>query len=590
MKSGTEIPNDSRHDVVTYDLVVNGRPLDSGYQVISITVTKEVNRIPISAIVLRDGEAADQDFALSNKDDFIPGNKIQINIGRDRVNKTVFKGMIVKHRIRVRENGISELVVECKDESVKMSIGRHSRYYEDSKDSEVMEQIIGDYGGLSSDVEATSLTHRELVQHHCTDWDFVLSRAEVNGRLVIVDDGKVQVKEPDTKQAPTLQVTYGATLLEFEAEMDARTQWKSVEAKAWDYTNQTMFEHTSDGAAVTEPGNITGSRLAEGINLPKLEFRHGGQLLEAELQQWTDAAMLKSRLAKICGRAKFLGFADIKPGHVIELQGVGNRFNGTAFVSGVRHNIGNGAWDTHVQFGLGPAWFSQSQDIRDVPAAGLVPAIHGLQIGKVVQLEDDPDGEDRILVRLPIIDNSARGVWARMASLDAGSNRGAFFRPEIEDEVIVGFVNKDPRDPIVLGMLHSSAKPAPIRAQDVNHEKGFVTRSNMRVHFHDETKTITISTPAGNSIVLDEKSTSIVITDQNKNTVKLEPSGITLDSPANITVKAGGKIDITATAALTMSAAQMTLSAQSAMEVKGATAKLAGSGITEVTGSMVKIN
>lgn len=590
MNDGTKISNDSRHDVVTYDLVVNGSPLDSGYQVISITVTKEVNRIPVSAIVLRDGEAASGNFTLSNTDDFIPGNKIQINIGRDRINTTVFKGMIIRHRIRVRESGISELIVECKDESVKMSIGRHSRYYEDSKDSEVMEQIIGRYNDLSAEVETTSLVHRELVQHHCTDWDFVLSRAEANGRFVIVDDGKVQIREPKTKEKPTLTVTYGDDLLEIEAEMDARTQWKAVEAKAWDYTNQAMLEHISDRSSVAEPGNIPGSKLAEGINLSKLEFRHGGRLPDAELKQWTEAAMLKSRLSKICGRAKFLGAAGIKPGQVINVQSVGNRFNGNAFVSGVRHNIGNGAWDTHVQFGLGPQWFHQSENIPDIPAAGLLPGIHGLQIGKVVQLESDPDGEHRILVRLPIIDNSARGIWARMASLDAGNNRGAFFRPEIDDEVIVGFVNDDPRDAIVLGMLHSSAKPAPIIAEDVNHEKGFVTRSDMRVIFNDDTKTITISTPAGNSIKLDEKGTSITITDQNSNTIKMEPSGITIDSPKDIAVKAGGKIDLSATSGLTMKAAQMTLSAQSAMEVKGATVKVEGSGLAEIKGSMVMIN
>ena len=118
-----------------------------------------------------------------------------------------------------------------------------------------------------------------------------------------------------------------------------------------------------------------------------------------------------------------------------------------------------------------------------------------------------PNGENRILVRLPIIDNAAPGIWARVATLDAGENRGSFFLPELDDEVIVGFLNDDPRDAVVLGMLNSSAKPAPITAQDANHEKGFVTRSGMRVHFNDDTKTITIDTPAGNSIKLDEGST-----------------------------------------------------------------------------------
>lgn len=590
MSTSTMIPNNSTHDMVTYDLVVNGSALDSSYQVFSISVTKEVNRIPAARIVLRDGEAADRTFAVSNSEDLIPGKQIQIKIGRDRNNDKVFEGIIIKNQVKISKSGNTELVVECRDNCVKMSVGRHNHYYEESKDSEVIEQIIGRHPGLTPDVEPTSLVHKELVQHHCTDWDFILSRAEVNSKLVIVEDGKIQVKKPKTNEAATLQVAYGATLLEFEAEMDARTQWKSVEAKAWDYTNQTTFEHTSDTAPINEPGNLDGDTLAETINLPKLELRHSGQLLEAELQQWTDATMLKSRLAKICGRAKFFGFADIKPGQMIDLQGVGDRFNGKAFVSAIRHDIGNGAWDTHVQFGLPPRWFHQTEEIIDAPAAGLLPAINGLQIGKVVQLQDDPDGEDRILVRLPIIDNNARGIWSRVASLDAGSNRGAFFRPEIDDEVIVGFLNDDPRDAIVLGMLHSSAKPAPINAQDANNEKGFVTRSDMRIHFHDDTKTITISTPAGNSIKIDEQSTSIEIKDQNNNTIKMEPAGITMDSPANITINAGGKIDITATAALTIAAAQMTISAQSAMEVKGATAKLAGSGITEITGSLVKIN
>ena len=48
-----------------------------------------------------------------------------------------------------------------------------------------------------------------------------------------------------------------------------------------------------------------------------------------------------------------------------------------------------------------------------------------------------------------------------LATLDAGKERGTFFRPEIGDEVVVGFLNDDPRHPVILGMCHSSAKPAP---------------------------------------------------------------------------------------------------------------------------------
>lgn len=587
------IPNDSVHDVVTFDLIVNGSVLDSSYQVMAISVKTEVNRIPTATLILRDGDAADGDFELSNSDDFIPGNKIEVKIGRDSSNTTVFAGLIVKHKIRVREAG-SELVVECRDTSVRMSLGRHNRYFEDMKDSEAMEELIQGYGGLKSDVETTSLKHAELVQHHCSDWDFLLSRAEVNGKLVTVHAGKLQIKKPDTTSKPALTVTYGSSLLEFEAEMDARTQWRSVEAQAWDYSSQNMFVRSTDSIPIGEPGNLSGNKLAESLFVDKekkkFELRHSGQLVEAELQEWTDAAMLKSRLAKLCGRAKFFGFADIQPGQLIELQGVGDRFNGKAFVSAVRHDVGDGSWYTQVQFGLPLRWFHRAPEIADVPAAGLLPAVNGLQIGKVVQLQDDPIGEHRILVRLPILDNAARGIWARVASLDAGKDRGAFFRPEVEDEVVVGFINDDPRDCLVLGMLNSSAKPAPITAQDDNHEKGFHTRSGMRVLFNDDTKTITIDTPQGNSFVLDESDTSITIRDQNDNEIKMSASGINMETPKDIKMKAGGNIELSATADLSISAANVSQVAKSSMEVKGAMSKFEASGITEVKGSLVKIN
>ncbi len=590
MKERT-LPIDSTFNVVTFDLLIEGKAIDSAYQVMSIAIMKEVNRVPWAKIVLRDGDPAAETFAISEKESYTPGKKIVVKLGRDRKNTMLFRGIITKHAIRLRENGASELSLECRDECTRMTIGRHNGYFEERKDSEVMEELIRKYPGLSADVESTSLKHKELVQFHCTDWDFMLSRADINGKLVVADDGKIQIKAPDTGSSPSVALLHGSTMLEFEAEMDARTQLKSVEAKSWDYGGQQLFQHKSDSAPVAEPGNLNGAALADSVNISSFELRHSGQVLEAELQEWTKSVMLRSRLAKVRGSARFVGLPDIKPGQMVELQGVGDRFNGKAFISAVRHDVFQGSWHTSVQFGLSPDCFHlTTENILDSSAAGLLPGVHGLQIGKVVQLQNDPDGEHRILVRLPVVDNAAQGTWARMASLDAGNDRGAFFRPEIDDEVVVGFINGDPRDAVVLGMLNSSAKPAPITVKDTNHEKGFFTRSKMRVHFHDETKTITIDTPAGNSIELDEKGSSITIKDQNGNSTIMKPAGIEMKSKGNISIEASGKIDIKAGAALTISAAQMTLSAQGPMEVKGATAKLSSPGITEISGSLVKIN
>lgn len=585
------IPNPSRHDVSTYDILVEQQAINPAFQVMSISVMKEANRVPTAKLVLRDGEAADRTFAVSNEDVFIPGKKIQIKIGRDGTNTQVFKGLIVKHAIKIRENGNTELIIECKDESIKMTIGRKNKYFENIKDSEVMDELVSGYSGLRCEAEETRLQHKEVVQHHLSDWDFLLLRAEANGMLVLPDDGVLKVAKPSTAAEPALQINYGSSILEFEAEMDARNQWKSVRARSWDYSNQQLFETDTSSVTFGEIGNIRSADLAEAISPTQYDLHHSGHLPEEELQAWASACLLRSRLAKIRGRAKFAGFSGIKPGDTVKITGVGNRFTGKAYVTAVRHDVGGGTWDTHLQFGLDAEPFaSQKADLNDLPAAGLAGTIRGLQIGKVVQLQNDPAGEDRILVRIPVIDGAAQGIWTRVASLDAGNNRGAFFRPEIDDEVIVGFINDDPRDAIVLGMLHSSAKPAPISAQDVNHEKGFVTRSSMRLNFNDNTKTIVIDTPAGNSITIDESSMKIEIKDQNSNKVTMDASGIKMESPLNVEVKAGVNLTLGAGAALTISASSLSVKGDASVSIEGAVAKLASQGLTEISGGLVKIN
>jgi Rhs element Vgr protein len=583
------IPNDAKHDVATYNILLNNKEIDSTYKLLSLAITKEVNRVPVARLIFRDGDASLRAFEISDKADFIPGNKIQINIGRDAQNKQAFKGIIIRHAVKVKLNGQSQLVIECQDECVKMTVGRHSHYFENVKDNQVFDELIEKYK-LTSDPQTTTLLHKELVQHHISDWDFLLLRAEANGMLVIPDDGTVKIVKPAIK-TEVLQVNYGSSILEFESELDARNQFKNVKASSWDYSNQELFKAESSSTSFAEAGNIPGSDIADAVSPDNYEIHHSGHKLEQELQDWADGVIIRSRLSKIRGRAKCIGFAGIKPGDTVKVSGVGNRFNGKSYVTSVRQEIGNGLWETHIQFGLDPEIYAfHHNDMVDASSAGLVGAIQGLQIGVVVKLQDDPDGQHRIQVKIPVIDNDAQGIWTRVASLDAGEDRGAFFRPEIGDEVIVGFINDDPRDAVVLGMLNSSKKPAPITAQDANNEKGFTTRSKMHLSFNDQTKTISIDTPAGNSIKLDESGMKIEITDQNKNKITMDTSGISLQSPMNIDIKAGAVLTLSAGTSLSISGPSLSVKADADVSISGALAKLAASGPTEITGLPVKIN
>jgi Rhs element Vgr protein len=581
MNNSGVIQTSQNADLVTHKILIEGTELSKTYQVKSIVVQNEVNRIPMAQIVLTDGEASERDFKLSNEDLLIPGKKIEITAGYHNDEETIYKGIVIKHSIKIK-SGTSLLIIECKDEAVKLTIGRKSKYFYDVKDSEAFEEIIGAYG-LQKDVEATNFSHKELVQYNTSDWDFMVSRAQANGKLCFVENGKITISKPNVTSSSVETVTFGASLLDFDAEIDARNQFAKVSSYSWDYSNQELVEIEAKDPGISLNGNLTASDLAETIELENFELRHGGAITEAELQDWADAKLLFQQLSKIRGRVKFQGIPAVKPNTIITLEGVGDRFNGKAYITGVFHEISEGNWTIDAQFGLNPEWFSETYDIHTPTGSGIIPAIKGLHTGIVTQLESDPNGEDRILVKIPIINNEEQGIWCRVASPDAGENRGIFFRPEIEDEVIIGFINEDPNNAIVLGMLHSSGKPAPITASDDNHQKGIVTRSEMKVLFDDEKKSIGIETPAGKKITLDEDKGVIVIEDENSNIITIDSNGIKMESAGNIEIKATGDVKIEGT--------NVSISATAQFKAEGSAGAELSSGATAILkGSIVQIN
>jgi len=568
-------------DLVTFKVLIEGEELSKLYPVVSMAITKEVNRIPTAQLIITDGEASTREFKLSNEDMLIPGKKIEISAGYHSKEESIFKGIIIKHSIKIR-GGTSLLIIECKDEAVKLTVGRKSSYYYDSKDSDIFDEIIGKYS-LKTDLEATKFTHKELVQYNASDWDFIVSRAQANGKLCFVNDGKISIKKPDLGQKELETITFGATMLDFDAEIDARNQIKKASSFTWNPGDQELVDSEGADPGVSLNGNLTSSALADVIGLENLDLRHGGNISSELMQGWADATMLFQQLSKVRGRVKFQGIPKVLPNTILKLEGVGDRFNGKVYVTGVFHSISGGNWTSDVQFGLNPEWFSETYDIHTTPASGLLPSIKGLHIGVVAQLEEDPDGEDRILVKIPIINSDEQGIWCRVSSLDAGDKRGSFFRPELEDEVIIGFINEDPNQAVVLGMLNSSAKPAPIVASDDNHEKGFVTRSEMKLMFNDDKKSVTIETPAGKIFTMDEDKGVITLEDEHKNVITMDDKGISIESK--------GEISIKATKDLKLEGMNINIKASAQLKAEGsAGAELSSSAVAVLKGSIVQIN
>ncbi len=583
MTDSRTIETTRQSTVVTPVIKIEGAEIPLTLQIEAIVVDKGVNRIASARLVIVDGDSSAQQFSASNDTLFIPGKNIEILSGYEADTYTIFKGVIVKHTIKLRGSG-AQLLIECRDKAVALTLARHNKYFgEGIKDSDAIAQIINTYGGLVSDIADMPLTTNDLVQYEATDWDFIVARSELNGMLVYTDDGTLSIKAPDIAQASVLELSFGATILELDAEIDARLQYSSISGRTWNPASQEI--DTVEGQAPTGElnGNLTPDDLADVFSVGDLYLNHGGTIIQPELQAWATALKLKQVLSKVRGRVKFKGIHTVKPGMILKLSNLSDRFNGNIFVSNIQHVISAGEWQLEVQFGLDPSWFTEKYETSIKPASALIQAVPGLQIGIVTQLESDPDGENRILVRMPVISADEQGIWARVSTLDAGNERGSFFLPEIGDEVIVGFLNADPRKAVVLGMVNSSSKPAPLTAADANDEKGFVTRSNMKLIFNDDKKSVTVETPAGKKIIIDEDADVMQLQDEHNNSIKMDSDGITIETQ--------GKLILKALNDLSAEGMNVTMKANASFAAEGAaSAELKASGSTTVKGSIVQIN
>jgi uncharacterized protein involved in type VI secretion and phage assembly len=248
---------------------------------------------------------------------------------------------------------------------------------------------------------------------------------------------------------------------------------------------------------------------------------------------------------------------------------------------------------------VSPSWFTEQHDVMAPAAAGLLPGIGGLHVGKVTKLDEDPDGQQRVQVSIPVLGSAAQPVWARLLQFYASNAFGAFFVPELADEVVLGFFDNDPTHPVILGSLYSSNRAPPYALAAENNTKAIVTRCKSKIEFDEQNKVITLMTPGKNKVVLSDQDQSIVLLDQNNNRAELNPGGITLDSPKDIKVKANGTITLDAVGAINISSQadvkstglNVLCEGQVGFTGKGsATAELSASGETVVRGAMVMIN
>ncbi len=588
------------NNLVTFTITSEGDAIPDTYGITSITISQEIDKIAQAQITVRDGNPSTQMFEIADATTFQTGNAIDIALGYATDTTTVFSGVVTKQSIKVDDSGTT-FQVTCKDALVEATKTRSQLVLTDSLDSDAISQIAENLG-VENDITATTVNKEKIIQYNATDWDFIVSRAQRNGMAVVTDNGTLVVSAITNSDTPVLELTYGVDIIEMDLELDAVDQASSFSINAWTPSEQDAVTSEATEPTVNDQGDAEESDL-EAVTDAEDIFSTSVPLTEDEAQQLSDAILLRLRMSKYRGSIKFPGSADAKPNTLITLTGLGELFDGDAYISSVNQNFSGGNWFTEIQIGLLPEMHSQK--VKNAPSEpdtkdSLID-VKGVQVGIVKDTYDEDGGAYRVQVEIPMLNDTTEFVWARLASFYASNSFGAFFYPEVNDEVILGFVDGNPGYPVILGSLYSSALPpadTAIPADSNNNIKALVTRSQLQMQFDDENIIMSLLTPNGNTIVISDQDEGITITDQNSNQIQLNGDGITVESASAMTIKAandltiqGDSVTITATNAVSINGEDISASASSSATINGDSGcTISSSGATDISGSSVNLN
>jgi uncharacterized protein involved in type VI secretion and phage assembly len=171
----------------------------------------------------------------------------------------------------------------------------------------------------------------------------------------------------------------------------------------------------------------------------------------------------------------------------------------------------------------------------------------------------DPDGQGRVKIALPWAPDPSGArfeAWARIATLMAGDNRGTWFIPDVDDEVLVVFQGGEPSFPFVIGAMWNGKDmpPASIDGGGHNSLKLIRTRGGITITIDDSKgfEHFSVEIPGNRKLVLSNTPESFLVKDDNGNSIHMSNKGVK--------ITAGGTFEIECQSAV-ITAGELTVNA-----------------------------
>lgn len=484
------------------------------------------------------------------------------------------------------------LQVRGYDRAHRLHRGRHRTAYLNVSDSDLATRVAND-ANLTPQVASTSETFDYVYQNNLTHWEFLQERASRIGFDCYVQGEELHFKEMGQAEGSPIELEWGQQLMWFRPRLSSSAQVKEVIVRGWDPTTKEAIVGQVTPRTEAQPavGAGLGSEEAENAFQTNAEM----VIVDRPVYSQGEAENMARAIADDLGgsyiqaEGEALGNPNLQAGHKVNVTGVGTRFGGEYFVTRATHTYAGGEAYT-VRFsvtGRQPsslgAILAGRTGLPDSRVPGVVPAI--------VTNNEDPDGWGRVKVKYPVFSDDIESDWVRMATPMAGPERGFFWLPEVDDEVLVAFEFSDVRRPYVIGALWNGTDAPPRPVSDV------VSGGQVQQRV--------IKTRDGHLIVLEDSPGEPAIriidkTGYNQMLIESNENKITLQADGDIVIEAQGKVMVSGQAGVEIdsqahfkaqSTGEAEVKSSASLKMEGrASAEVSTTGQMTIRGSQVKLN
>lgn len=518
----------------------------------------------------------DPDLKLLDGDIFQLSKKVKINAQTsDGKEVELIEGEITGIEPEFKEGMNAELVVRGYDASHKLYRITNSTTFLNSKDSDLAAKIA-DKLGLKQEIEDSKTVYDHIYQHNQSDLHFLMQRAWRIGYECYVDEGSLHFHTPRNTKAQ-VKLIWGQELLSFSPRMSMTAQVDRVVVHGWDVLKQSAITGEAQKGKLfpllgKDKNNIA-APWSETFPEGKLAIVDQPVASQEEARRLAAARLDELSGVFIDAEGSAFRRPDVRAGKTVHLDGLGKRFSGDYLVTSAIHVYQSTGLITHfaVRGSRSGLITEQMIDLRKSDRwQGIVPAI--------VTNTDDPRNWGRVKVKYPWLSEQDESDWARVVYAGAGPNAGMFIVPEVNDEVMVAFVQGEFGQPIVMGSLWNGKSEIPEDGRSAaKGEKPKVrlwrSRTGHQIAMHDDKKNkVELTTAKGHKISLDDAEQKITIISKSGLEITLNDNGneISISSKGKVVVKAASELQIESDGNLTLKAkGNVQVDAMGSLQLKG---------------------